>query len=118
MWPMLTIEDIFSKLNCDKYFSTLDLHVAHHHIPLDEDSVSKMAFNSPLGKYEYLKIPFGLTQASAYFQELINKVLKDLPFVIAYLDYIIFYNKTAKEHLEHLQVFIKLHNAKLSSLQQ
>ena len=67
-----------------------------------------MAFTSPFGKYEYLKVPFGLAQALAYFQELMNKVLKDLTFAIAYLDDIFIYSKTAKEHLDDLQVFCKL----------
>ena len=83
--------------------------------PLHEDSIPKTAFTSPFGKYEYLKVPFGLAQAPAYFQELMNKVLKDLPFTIAYLDDIIIYSKTAEEHLDHLQqVFHKLCDAELS----
>ena len=84
------------------YFSTLNIHARYHHIPLDDDSIPKTAFAPPFGKYEYLKVPFGLAQAPAYFQELINKVLKDLPFTIAYLDDIIIYSKTAEEHLDHL----------------
>ena len=56
-----------------------------------------------------------MAQAPAYLQELMNKVLKDLPLTIVYLDDIIIYGKTAEEHLDHLQqVFNKLHNAKLS----
>ena len=76
---MPRVEDIFSKLNGAKYFSTLSLSADYHHIPLDEDSVLKTDFASPFGKHKYLKVPFGLAQALAYFQELINKVLKDLP---------------------------------------
>ena len=103
----------FSKLNGAKYFSTLNLWAWYHHIPLDEDSILKTAFTSPFGKYEYLKVPFGLAQAAAYFEELRNKVLKDLPFANAYLD-IIIYSKTAEEHLDNLQkVFHKLCNAEL-----
>ena len=61
-----------------------------------------------------MKLPFGLAQAPAYFQELMNKVLKDLPFAIAYLDDIIIYSKTA-EHLNHIQqVFYKPYNAELT----
>ena len=83
---MPRVKDIFSKLNGAKYFSTLNLCTGYHHTPLDEDSIPKIDFTSPFGKYEYLKVPFGLAQAPAYFQELMNKVLKDLPFAIAYLD--------------------------------
>ena len=103
VWPMPRVEDIFSKLNGTEYFITLDLHAGYHHIPLDENSIPKTAFTSPFGKYEYLKVPFALVQALAYFQELMNKVLKDLPFAITYLHDINIYSKTVKEHLGHLQ---------------
>ena len=95
-------EDIFSKLNGTKYFSTLNLCTGYHHIPHNKTIFPKQAFPSPFGKYEYLKVYFGLAQAPAYFQELINKVLKELPFTIVYLDEIVIYSKTA-EHLDHLQ---------------
>ena len=112
---MPRVEDIFSNGNGAKYFSALDLHTGYHHIPIDEDFMPKTAFTYSFGKYEYLKVPFGFAQAPVYFHKLMNKVLKGLPFTIAYLDDIIIYSKTAQEHLDHLQqVFHKLHDAKLS----
>ena len=51
-------EDILSKLNGAKYFSTFNLHAGYHHIPINEDSIPKTAFTSPFGKYEYLRVPF------------------------------------------------------------
>ena len=47
---MPKVEDIFSKLNGAKYFSTLDLQAGYYHIPLDKSAIPKMAFNSPFGK--------------------------------------------------------------------
>ena len=82
VWPMSRVEDIFSKLNVAKYFSALNLHAGYHHISLNEDSIPKTAFTYPFGKYKYLNIPFGLAQVSAYFKELMNKVLKDLHFML------------------------------------
>ena len=112
---MPKVEDIFSQLNDAKYFSTLDLRARYHHIGLTTDSIPKTAFTSPFGKYEYIKVPFGLAQAPAYFQELMTGVLKDLPFAMAYLDDIIIYSSTPEEHLEHIRtVFEKLRDAKLS----
>ena len=74
-----------------------------------------MAFNSPFGKYEYVKVHFGLTQAPAYFQELMTGTLKDFNFAIAYLVDIIIFSTTVEEHLSHIkQVFEKLQTAKLS----
>ena len=59
-WPMPKLEDIFSKLNRATYFTTLDLRAGYHHIPLDKPSIPKTAFNSPFGKFEYVKVPFCL----------------------------------------------------------
>ena len=78
-----------------------------------------MAFNSPFGKYEYVKVPFGLAQAAAYFQELVTRILKDFDFALAYLDDIIIFSRIVEEHLSHIrQVFEKLqaaeHSMKLS----
>ena len=111
---MPKVEVIFSKLNGAMYFTALDLHAGYHHIPLDKSSIPKTAFNSPFGKYEYIKVPFGLAQAPAYFQGLIMGILKDFPFAIAYLDDIIIFSKTPQEHLSHIcMVFEKLKAANL-----
>ena len=93
-WPMPKVEAIFSKLNGATYFTTLDLQAGYHHILLDKPSIPKTAFNSPFGKFEYVKVLFGLAQAPAYFQELMTGILKDFPFTIAYLDNIIIFSKT------------------------
>ena len=115
VWPMPKVEDIFSQLNGAKYFPTLDLRAGYHHTELTTDSIPKTAFTSPFGKYEYIKVPFRLAQALAYFQELMTGVLKDLPFVMAYLDDIIIYSSTPEEHLEHMRtVFKKLRDTKFS----
>ena len=128
---MPKVEDIFSKLNRATYFTTLDLQAGYHlratyfttldlqagyhHIPLDKPSILKMAFNSPFRKYKYVKVPFGLAQAPAYFQELMTGILKDISFVIAYLDNIIIFSKTPQENLSHIRkIFEKLRSAKLS----
>ena len=77
--------------------------------------IHKTTFTSLFGKCEYIKVPFGLPQALAYFQELMNRILKDFNFIIAYLDDIIIFSRTAEEHFDHIkQVFEKLQNACLS----
>ena len=93
----------------------MDLRAVYHHIPLDRPSIPKTAFNSPFRKFEYMKVPFGLAQALAYFQELMTGILKDFPFTIAYLDDIIIFSKTPQEHLSHIRmVFEKLKSVNLS----
>ena len=63
-----------------------------------------------------MKVPFGLAQAPAYFQELMTGILKDFPFaIIAYLDDIIIFSKTPQEHISHIRmVFEKLKLANIS----
>ena len=93
----------------------MGLHAGYHHIPLDNPSIPKTAFNLPFAKFEYVKVPFGLAQAPAYFQELMTGILKDFPFAIAYLDNIIIFSKTPQEHPAHIcMVFEKLQSANLS----
>ena len=114
-WPMPKVKDIFSKLNGANYFSTLDLRASYHHIPLDKSSIPKTTLNSPFGKYEYVKVPFGLAQAPAYFQELMTRIFQDFHFAIVHLDNIIIFSRTAEEHLSHIKkVFEKLWATKLS----
>ena len=100
---MPKVEDIFSKLNGVTYFTTLDLWAGYHHIPLDKPSIPKTALNSSFRKYEYIKVPYGLAQAPAYFQELMTGILKDLNFTIAYLDDIIIFSKSPQKHLSHIR---------------
>ena len=94
-------EDIFAKMGKAMYFTTLDFRAGYHHIASTKDSIKKTGFCLTFGKYEYLNVPFGLAQAPAYFQNLMNKVLHGLDFVISYLDDIIIFNETPEEHLKH-----------------
>ena len=113
--PHAKSRGFFSKLNGAIYFTTLYLRAGYHHIPLDKPSIPKTAFNSPFGKFEYMKVPFGLAQAPAYFQEVMTGILRDFNFAIAYLDDIIIFSKTPQEHLLHIRmVFEKLKSANLS----
>ena len=74
----------------------------------------KSAFVTPTDKYEFTRCPFGLTQAPAYFQRLINKVLADLDFAFGYLDDILIYSPDVPTHLVHMrQLFQRLREADL-----
>ena len=96
---------LFAKLKGYKVFSSLDLRSAK----------PKSAFVlSSLGIYQFNRVPFGLAQVPAYFQKLINDVLKGSNFAMGYLDDIIIYSRSEKEHLEHLEEkFIRLKTAGL-----
>ena len=102
--PLPKINEMYAKLKGAKVFSKIDLRSGYHHIALGKSSRAKTAFVTPFGKYEFLIVPFGLAQAPAYFQLLMNKVLKGLKFAMTYLDDIIIFSQDELQHLEHLEI--------------
>ena len=102
--PLPKIDEMYAKLKGAKVFSTIDLRSGYHHIALGKSSRAKTAFVTPFGKYEFLMVPFGLAQAPAYFQLLMNKALKGLKFAMTYLDDIIIFSQDELQHLEHLEI--------------
>ena len=112
--PPPKIDKMYAKLKGTKVFSTIDLRSGYYHITLGKDSRAKTAFVMPFGKYIFLMVPFGLAQAPAYFQLLMNQVLESLPFAMTYLDDIIIFSNSEEEHLLHLEeVFRQLRKAGL-----
>ena len=104
MIPLPKIDELYAKLKGFKVFSSLDLRSGYYHIGLSDSAKPKSAFViSSLGKYQFNRVPFGLAQAPAYFQKLINDVLRGCNFAMGYLDDIIIYSRDKKEHLEHLE---------------
>ena len=113
VYPLLKIDKMFSKLGGAIMFSTIDLHFGYYHIGLTRESRAKSAFVVPMGKWQFKQhTPFRLSQAPAYFQLLIDKVLMGCSsFAMGYLDDIIIFSKTEDEHLQHLEeIFTRLHN--------
>ena len=112
LYPLPKIDEMFSKLGGATVFSTIDLHSGYYHIGLTRESRAKSAFIMPMGKWQFKCTPFGLSQAPAYFQLLIDKVLMGCSnFAMGYLDDIIIFSKSEEEHLQHLEeIFTRLHN--------
>ena len=102
--PLPKIDEMYVKLKGAKVFSTIDLRSSYHHIMLGKSSRAKTAFVTPFGKYKFFMVPFGIAQAPAYFQLLMNKVLKGLKFAMTYLDDIIIFSENELQHLEHLKI--------------
>ena len=112
--PLPKNDEMYVKLKGAKVFSTINLRSGCHHIALGKSSRAKTAFVTSFDKYEFLMVPFGLAQAPAYFQLLMNKVLKGLKFVMTHLNDIIIFSKNESQHLEHLEtVFSHLREAGL-----
>ena len=112
--PLPKIDEMYAKLKGAKFFSAIDLRSGYYHIALGKDSRAKTAFVMPFGKYEFLQVPFGLAQAPAFFQHLMNKVLDNCPFAMTYLDDIIIFSNSEEEHLAHIEeIFRRLEAADL-----
>lgn len=116
-YPIPRIDDNLDALVGSMWFTSLDLNMAYHQVPMSERDKEKTAFATPRGGlYQYSVMPFGLCNAPATFQRIIEKALCGLQWNIAvlYLDDIIVFGKSFQEHLENLnQVCDRLDSANL-----
>ena len=115
-YPLPRIEDLFDKLGEARVFSSLDLAQGYHQIRVTDEDVPKTAFRTPFGHFQWRVLSFGLTNAPATFQRLMNDVFRPYldRFVLVYLDDILVYSKSMEEHKKHLdQVLALLREHKL-----
>ncbi|XP_075131928.1 uncharacterized protein LOC142204512 [Leptodactylus fuscus] len=103
-YPLPRIEESLAALQSAVYFSVLDLTSGYWQVPMSPADAEKTAFTTPMGLFEFDRMPFGLCNAPATFQRLMEFCLGHLNFesVLLYLDDIIVYSRTYAEHLDHL----------------
>nr|GEU95964.1 putative reverse transcriptase domain-containing protein [Tanacetum cinerariifolium] len=109
-YPLLRIDDLFDQLQGSSVYSKIDLRSGYHQLRVREQDVSKTAFRTRYGHYEFQVMPFGLTNAPAVFMDLMNRVCKPYldKFMIVLIDDILIYSKDKKEHGEHLKAILEL----------
>ena len=115
-YPLPRIDQLYDTVGKAKYFTALDLKSGYYQIKIRDKDTPKTAFSCRFGNYEYRVMPFGLKNAPATFQRLMNYVFKDLldVCVLVYLDDILIFSKTREEHLKHIRiVFERLRKFKL-----
>jgi Reverse transcriptase (RNA-dependent DNA polymerase) len=115
-YPFPRIQDCLDDIGQAKRLSKIDLTSGYWQIHVPELSIPKTAFNTRAGKYEFIAMPFGLCNAPATVQRIMNNALRDFlgKFVIVYLDDIVVYSDSDEEHEKHLtQVFEALQKHEL-----
>ena len=114
-YPLPRIDDLLDRLGKAKHFSTLNLASGYHQIAVKENDIPKTAFRMQRGQFEFLVMPFGVTNAPATFQRMMNSLFKEEldTFVLVYLDDILIFSQTLETHIQHIRIALqKLRDAK------
>ena len=108
MYPLPRRDDTLDLLATNEFFSTLDLASGYWQIAMEKTSKEKTAFTTHVGLYEFEVIPFGLCNAPATFQRLMENVLYSLigKSCLVYLDDVLVLGRTLEEHAEHLEAVL------------
>ena len=108
-FPLMKTEDLFEYLNGAKIFTLLDLMAGYWQAPINERAAELSTFTGPNGSYKPKVLMMGLTNAVAWFQRQMTKVLGDYigKFVYLHIDDVLIFSKNEKEHIKHLQLVLQ-----------
>ena len=95
------------RLDGTHYFSKVDLADTYNQIELGPESQRRLALSTHRGVLLQTRLPFGISSATGYFQDVMNQLTSDLPGVAVYLDDILISGKTAEDHLNNLRRLLK-----------
>jgi hypothetical protein len=105
-YPMSRIEDLFDQLRGANMFSKIDLRLGYHQLRIRPSDIPKTTFITMYGLYEFTVMSFGLTNAPAFFMNMMNNVFMDYldKFVVVFIDDILIYSQSEEEHVDHLKM--------------
>jgi hypothetical protein len=107
-YPLPRMEDLFYQLRGASVFSKIDLRSGYHQLRIRPSDIPKTAFITKYGLYEFTVMSFGLTNAPAFFMNLIYSVFMDYleKFVVVFIDDILIYSQSEEEHVDHLKMVL------------
>ena len=106
-YPVPLIEETLDSLEGSNYFTSFDLASGYWQMALSDEAKKKTAFICKKGLYQFEVLPFGLSNAVAFFQRTMESILEGLPNTTVYLDDIMIYSKTLEDHLKHIEAVLK-----------
>ena len=116
-FPLLTVEEVVSRIPNAKVFSKIDCTSSFWQIELDYESSKLCTFNTPFGRYRYLRLPFGIKCASELYQSIMSEMIKDIEDAEVIIDGILVWGTTIEEHDQRLKIVLdkaRKYNLKLS----
>jgi transposase InsO family protein len=107
--PLPRVDDMLEAMKGAKYFSSLDAASGYWQIPVAEEDVPKTAFICTEGLFEWQVMPFGLCNAPATYQRMMQSILGGFiwRFCVCYIDDILVYSRSFEEHLDHLRLVLE-----------
>jgi hypothetical protein len=108
-YPLPQIDDLFDQLKGARVFSKIDLRSGYHQLRIKEQDIQKTAFRTRYGHYEFLVMPYGLTNAPTMFMDLMNRVFRPYldQYMVVFIDDILVYSNSYLEHEQHLRVMLQ-----------
>jgi hypothetical protein len=109
-YPLPQIDGLFDQLRGENIFSKIDLREGYHQVRIKEEDIHKTTFRTRYGHYEFVVVPFGLTNAPTIFMCLMNGIFRNYldKFIIVFLNDILIYSKSEEEHEHHLRLVLQV----------